>query len=156
MSCRTAIPKVTRGMPPRATPVQALQEGFVLLEALVAMLVFALGILGMVGLQARMTQEQTSAKLRSDAAYMASELVGTIWGDLLHADSYRSNNCNGYARCSDWLNKVVATMPSGSSTVTVTDPDALGARDVSVTVIWTMPGGDQHQYTSVTTVSAAG
>lgn len=128
--------------------------GFALLEALVAMLVFALGILGMVGLQASMTREQTASKLRSDAAYLASEFVGNMWGDIPNIGQYSSANCNGYTRCRDWLNKVAATMPGGSATLVLT-PGA-GFTDVSVTVIWVLPGGEQHQYTAVTTVAAAG
>jgi type IV pilus assembly protein PilV len=130
------------------------QEGFVLLEALVAMLVFALGILGMVGLQANMTREQTASKLRSEAAYLASEFVGNMWGDIPNLGQYSSANCNGYARCRDWLNKVAATMPGGSATLLLT-PGA-DFTDVSVTVIWVLPGGEQHRYTAVTTVAAAG
>ncbi|MBP5997558.1 MAG: prepilin-type N-terminal cleavage/methylation domain-containing protein [Azonexus sp.] len=130
------------------------QEGFALMEALVAMLIFALGILGMVGLQASMTREQTAAKLRSDAAYLASEFVGNMWGDIPNLGQYSSANCNGYTRCRDWLNKVAATMPGGSATLIVTP--GVGFADVSVTVIWVLPGGERHQYTTVTTVAAAG
>ena len=42
--------------------------GFALIEVLVAVLLFAIGILGMVGLQASMTQAQTESKVRADAA----------------------------------------------------------------------------------------
>ncbi len=131
------------------------QDGFALMEALVAMLVFALGILGMVGLQASMTREQTAAKLRSDAAYLANELVGTMWGDIPNLGQYTSANCNGYARCRDWLNKVAATMPGGSATLPVVNPAANNG-DVAITVIWTLPSGERHQYTVATTVTAAG
>lgn len=127
-------------------------QGFALMEALVAMLVFALGILGMVGMQASMAREQTAAKLRSDAAYLASELVGTMWGDTPNLAQYGAGSCNGYTRCSDWINKVAATMPGSSVTLNVN----AGTGDVSVTVIWTLPGGEEHRYTMATTVVAAG
>ena len=139
---------------PQATGKPGRHDGFAMLEALVAMLVFALGILGMVGLQASMKREQTAAKLRSDAAYLASEFVGNMWGDIPNLGQYSSANCNGYARCRDWLNKVAATMPGGSATLLLT-PGA-DFTDVSVTVIWVLPGGEQHRYTAVTTVAAAG
>jgi len=145
---------VARCNTPKATGNPGRHDGFALLEALVAMLVFALGILGMVGLQASMTREQTAAKLRSDAAYLAGEFVGNMWGDIPNIGQYSSANCNGYARCRDWLNKVAATMPGGSATLVLTP--GIGFTDVSVTVIWVLPGGEQHQYTAVTTVAAAG
>jgi len=129
----------------------AIQRGFALLEALVAMLVFAFGILGLVGVQASMTREQTNAKLRSDAAYLAGDLIATMWGDVANIANYSTSNCASYTRCSDWKNKVVATMPTASMAVTV---DATSG-DVSVMVIWTLPNGDSHQYVAATTIKAA-
>lgn len=126
--------------------------GFVLLEALVAMLVFALGILGLVGMQASMTREQTTAKVRSDAAYLTEEVIGMMWGDIAHLSSYATANCASYTRCNDWANKVLATLPSAQYSVVVTTLTG----DVTVTLSWTMPNGDQHKYTSMTTIVAAG
>lgn len=134
------------------------QSGFALLEALVAMLVFALGILGLVGMQATMARETTNAKLRSDAAYLAQELIGSMWGDVANLANYKTTSCNGYTRCSDWLKKVNYGMPKGSATIDV-DP-ATG--NVTVIVYWTMSKDDaagtkeEHQYTLNTTIVAAG
>jgi type IV pilus assembly protein PilV len=128
------------------------ERGFAILEALVAMLVFAFGILGLVGVQASMTREQTAAKLRSDAAYLAGDLIATMWGDVANITNYSTSNCASYTRCSDWKNKVVAAMPSASVAVTVNATSG----DVSVTVIWTLPNGDSHQYVTATTIKAAG
>lgn len=131
--------------------VGSLQKGFVILEAMVAIMVFALGILGLVGVQAAMTREQTTSKIRADAAYLASQLVGEMWVDIPNLSQYASGNCNGYTKCADWLNKVAVNLPSGSSTVTV--DSATG--DVSITVSWTMPGGDAHQHVTATTIVKA-
>lgn len=128
--------------------VVGLQKGFVILEAMVAIMVFALGILGLVGVQAAMTREQTTSKIRADATYLASQLVGEMWVDIPNLSQYASGNCNGYTKCADWLNKVAVNLPSGSSTVTV--DSATG--DVSITVSWTMPGGDEHQHVMATTI----
>lgn len=116
------------------------------------MLVFALGILGFVGTQAAMTREQANAKLRADAAYLAGDLVGTMWGDVANIGNYASSSCKSYSRCSDWLNKVVATMPEASTTITVDSSTRL----VSIALMWTLPNGDSHQYLTATTIKAVG
>jgi type IV pilus assembly protein PilV len=55
------------------------QRGFMLVEALVAILVFSLGILGVVGMQARSVQMMTDATFRAQAAQHASELIAEMW-----------------------------------------------------------------------------
>lgn len=49
-----------------------------LLEALVAILIFSLGVLGMVGLSARAIQAGTDSEFRSEAARMTSLLASRI------------------------------------------------------------------------------
>lgn len=131
------------------------ERGFILLEVLVAILIFSFGILGLVGLQANMINEQSAAKYRSDAGYLAGELTGLIWADVTNIGSYAgsvgSGNCASYARCKDWASKVAATLPAGSSTV-VTDSTT---GDVAVTIGWSMPGGNSHRYLMATTIVAA-
>ena len=57
------------------------QRGMTLLEVLVSLLVFSLGILGIVGLQARAIQYSFDAEDRSRAATIANEVVATMWAN---------------------------------------------------------------------------
>ncbi len=52
------------------------QSGVMLLEALIAILIFSLGVLGIVGMQASAISASRDAKYRADAALLANELVG--------------------------------------------------------------------------------
>lgn len=122
------------------------QQGVVLLEALVAILIFVIGVLGIVGLQASMTQAQTSAKFRGDASYLATQLIGTMWGDIPNLNSYATGQCASYARCNDWKTKVAELLPEGTVGVTV----AGGL--VVVTINWTVPGEGLHNYTASTAI----
>ena len=54
------------------------QSGVMLLEALIAILVFSLGVLGIVGLQASAVAATRDAKYRTDAGLLANELVGQM------------------------------------------------------------------------------
>jgi type IV pilus assembly protein PilV len=133
---------------PRRSP-RAAHSGAILIEALVGILIFAIGVLGIVGLQASMTKAQTSSKFRGDAAYLASALIGTMWADniALNLPKYATAQCAGYNPCNDWKNKVAAALPGGTSVVAV---DA--ANNVSVTIQWTLPNEGSHSYTTSATL----
>lgn len=120
--------------------------GFMLLEALIGILIFSVGVLGLVGLQAAMTKAQTSTKFRADAAYLASELVGTMWGDVAKLSEYQTANCQSNTRCQAWSSKVASMLPNGASTVTV----ASGV--VTITITWTPPNEETHRFETATAV----
>ena len=56
------------------------QQGVFLLEALIAILIFAMGILGIVALGATAIAAQNDAQYRTEAANYATEIVGAMWG----------------------------------------------------------------------------
>jgi type IV pilus assembly protein PilV len=55
------------------------QKGVMMVEALVAILIFSLGILGVVGMQARSVQMMTESVFRAQAAQHASALIADMW-----------------------------------------------------------------------------
>src|SRR5664279_999579 len=57
------------------------QRGAFLLEALVALLIMAFGILGIVGLQAQSMRVTNDSEYRAAALYLANSLTGKIWTD---------------------------------------------------------------------------
>lgn len=65
-------------MKPRSTR-SSKYRGFMLLEALVAILIFALGVLGIVGLQANAIAQSSQAKYRADATLLINDLIGRMW-----------------------------------------------------------------------------
>lgn len=124
-------------------------RGIALIEVLVAMLIFMLGVLGLIGLQSSMTRAQTESKVRADAAYLASELTGRMWADLNNLAGYNGSGCASQARCQEWRNKVASSLPSGGGSVAYDT----GTGNVTITVTWTMPNGDSHKYVTSTTVT---
>ncbi len=127
-------------------------HGFVLIDVLIAILLFSVGVLGLVGLQSAMTRNQTEAKVRADASYLASELVAQMWSNTTSLSSYTSTGCASLALCKEWQDKVAASLPQGSGSVSADGTTG----DVTVTVSWTNPGGESHRYVTQTTISAAG
>lgn len=127
------------------------QHGVMLLEVLVSILIFSIGVLALVGLQARMTAAQSDAKYRADASYLANEVVGMMWGDLTHVTNYNGVACAAHSRCSDWRTKVSSTLPNGAGNIVV---DAT-TQMVTITVTWQYGSDVQHSHTTRTRLSAA-
>lgn len=112
---------------------------------MVGILIFAFGVLGLVGLQASMTKAQTGARFRADASNLSDELLGLMWSDAaVNLPSYASGACASYARCKEWSDKLQNQLPSASSTVTFTA--GAGGGQVDITISWTQPGEGQHRY----------
>lgn len=121
-----------------------------LLEAMIAVLIFSFGVLAIVGLQARSIKNISEAKYRTDAAFLANEVIGTLWAD-------RTNLVAGYVTPVDWQTRVAQTLPNGVGTVTVAvDPSLAPQLRATVTVQWTLPGNDQHTFVSVSQINGAG
>lgn len=55
------------------------QHGVMLLEALIGILIFSVGILAMVGMQAAAFSASADAKSRTEAAAFASQIISEIW-----------------------------------------------------------------------------
>lgn len=135
--------------------VGKLVRGIALVEALVSILIFTTGILGMVGLQAAMMRAQGSAKYRADAAALAGELIGTMWGESANASSANLVNyvstpeatCT-HTPCVQWLTKVASSLPKGAAVV-VTDAST-GRTTVSIS--WTLPTDGLHTYVTTTSI----
>ena len=57
------------------------QRGFTLVEVLVALLIFSLGVLGLVAMQAKATVRAVDAEDRTRAALLADDLIATMWAE---------------------------------------------------------------------------
>ncbi len=137
--------RTLKAMPPRRRS----NAGFLLLEVLVALLIFAFGVLGVVGLQASMTKAQTSAKFRGEAAYLAQELIGSMWGDIPNLDKYvqAGGKCTDYAKCKALEQKIGSTLPAGSLLIEQPSPGLF-----TITIGWTPPAETTHIYVTSTAI----
>jgi type IV pilus assembly protein PilV len=92
------------------------ERGFFLIEALIALLIFTLGILGMIGMGATAVGAQTDARYRSDAATLADEIAGHI---QLNADRSTlvnlQNSLDGFQHQPGGGNCVFNGAPSGDA-----------------------------------------
>jgi type IV pilus assembly protein PilV len=139
----------------KAMPGPAGQGGMMLLEALIAILIFSIGVLGIIGVQALAMQQSGDARYRAAAAQLADELLGQMWtGDRtlanmqLRYNTCTTSACPGYTA---WATTVSNNLPGVSlagTTRPVVSIDAAGI--VTISLYWRSPSddpaADPHQY----------
>lgn len=117
----------------RAISIQSLkkQSGVLLIEAMIAILIFSFGLLGLAGLQATSTQSAINAEERVRASLLASDMISTLWvrQSLTHASVTTD--------IADWEAKVASLSDSGL-------PNATGKVDIAgnvatITITWKSP-----------------
>lgn len=143
------------------SPSPRKQEGVMLLEALIGILIFSLGVLALVAMQAVSVSTVSNARYRTEASFLANEILSQVWVD--RGSNY--NNVANYAvtggvgasvPAQNWVNKVNALMPNSATyppTVAIVTP-AAGGRQVTVTIRWKAPeAADVSNHTAVAFIS---
>jgi type IV pilus assembly protein PilV len=108
------------------------EYGFAMLEALIAIVVFSVGVLGIMGVQAQMIKHTADAKYRAEASYIAQQRIGMMWGDPANAGTFLEADTD-----------VSGRLPGGLRSVT---QPVLGQYVVRVT--WQQPGQAMHTFTT--------
>ena len=124
------------------------QRGVMLIEALIAILIFSIGILAVVGMQSVAIKSVTESKYRSEAAFLANELISNMWTDAGNVCQYAYPS-SSYAKLVNWVAKVDATLPGTTVTrpkvtVTPTAPAACpgtapNGASVQIELFWQLP-----------------
>ena len=118
----------------------AAQEGVMLIEALLGILIFSIGILAMLGMQAVGMRATIDAKYRSEAAFLANRMVGLLWSDPANMTNYATANCGSTvgSDCYIWLTELQAKLPNatGGNAPTI----VINGRQATITVFWQRPG----------------
>ena len=113
-----------------------------LLESLIAMLIFSVGILAVIGMYGRAIGNSAEAKYRSDASMLANELIGKMWVSnrtpaTLQADFQGDAGTGGsaYTAFTDDAQAALPGVAQNWPTVTVDPATSL----VTVVVRWKSP-----------------
>jgi len=128
-----------------------------MLEALIGILIFSFGILGLVGLQAVSIRHINDAQYRGEAVYLANSYVAQMWADnpaglvgkyLKGGTSY------------DAFRELVKRLPGAEKntnepTVDIQPGPSVTSTLVTVTVFWQLPGepdSARHNYSTTAVV----
>ncbi|MGB7814736.1 MAG: prepilin-type cleavage/methylation domain-containing protein [Methylotenera sp.] len=123
------------------------QQGAVLLEALIAVLIFSFGILAISGLQGAMMKNTADATYRAEASYVVQQYMGSLLA-----------NPFGYGQ---GATQPVPTLPNGWLCT-----KAVSNGRLRLKVTWNTPQGndpcvreatvaDEHQYVAITSIFTA-
>jgi len=128
------------------------QAGASLLEALVAILIFSMGIIALMGMQAASIKNSIDAKYRADAAYLANQIIAQMWVDRGNIDSYAHYATAGATACTpggsastltkvtSWTAQAASTLPGATaSKQSISITNLSSAKQVTVTVCWKSP-----------------
>jgi len=120
------------------------QSGVALLEALVGILIFSIGILALMGLQAQAIRNTVESKYRNEAAYLANQIIGQMWVDRTNLANYDTTTGSS-TNMTNWEARVAATLPRVVVGGTNTPIILVAGNQVTVTVRWQLPGNDSVQ-----------
>jgi type IV pilus assembly protein PilV len=118
------------------------QSGAALIEVMVSIIIFALGILGILGLQTSTVSVAADARFRTEAAALADEYIALM---TLEDPANLSNYATGGSRFNEWKALRVsstnaalraATLPNADITVDLGAAGPAGDTPVAVTVTW--------------------
>jgi type IV pilus assembly protein PilV len=120
------------------------QRGSFMLEALIAILIVSLGVLGTVGLYARSVQHVDEAKFRGEAALLANTVIGQMWISDSHFLALQANfaSAGGGPGYTEFATMVGQRLPNAlpAPTVVVTAGPTATSSEVSITIFWRHPG----------------
>ncbi|MBB5019802.1 type IV pilus assembly protein PilV [Chitinivorax tropicus] len=123
------------------------QHGAMLLEGLIAILIFSFGLLAIVGLQGQAVRDVSDARGRIDATYVMNRIVGELW--LKDPKNLKDQNTD-YDDASTDIGKLAISLPNGKANVKVSN------KIVTVTLTWKPPAAkDPNKLVTVTAVNEA-
>jgi type IV pilus assembly protein PilV len=125
------------------------QGGVMLIEALIGILIFSIGILALIGMQGAAIKNTTDARYRSEATFLATQIIGNMWVDMANLPKYDKDFGAAYAPRDNWVTNVAAALPGVDianntrvPTIEVGPDVGLGLADNEVRVLiqWLQPG----------------
>ena len=117
------------------------QCGIVLIEVLIAILIFSLGILGLVGMQANMVRATTDAQYRSEATFIVQQKIAEMWLNQDKLSTFAGDTDISDELPGGWI-KIERGCDGGDLAC------------FTVTVEWQLPGSQEdHQVVTVTRIT---
>jgi type IV pilus assembly protein PilV len=119
-------------------------KGYSLLEVLIALVILAIGLLGLAGLQMQGLKDNHSSQLRSQATFLAADIIDRMQAnraraldgdyDIDFGETVNATTTMAQSDLSNWKNGLNALLPSGDGSIDVVDGTVtvrIGWQDVS-------------------------
>lgn len=102
------------------------ERGFALIEVMVSLVIFSLGVIGLIGMQSRALQLSTDSQDRNTAAMLVNNLSSQMW--------IGKTTSLGAAAIDAWKAQVQAALPNAT-----TDVNSTSATTATITLKWKSP-----------------
>ena len=126
------------------------QRGIALLEAMLAIVILGIGLLGTIGLQARAYSALSDASLRAEATLAGEKLLGVMNADSANVQNYGAVEGGAATPATQaWVDETKAAIPGALVGVVVQQQQLRIQVDISIK--WKRKAGDalnQHLVTS--------
>jgi type IV pilus assembly protein PilV len=134
------------------------QRGIALLEAMIATVILAIGLLGTIGLQARAYSAMNEASMRAEATIASEKLFGLMSTDVANLSSYAmAAGGTPNAVLAKWVDEVKGTADKKGSIPGATISVAVAANSggttstaVTVKISWTRKAGGPANTNTIT------
>lgn len=129
----------------RSLALPRAHRGFTLVEAMVALLVLSIGLLGIAALYVETLRANRTSLYRTVAVNLATDLGDKMRSNRTPADAYACNNpcvpSNGGNDIADadltaWMNQIQGQLPEGTGGVAYTAPTATTPAAYVVSISW--------------------
>lgn len=131
------------------------QRGVAMLEAIIAVIILGIGLLGAVGMQARAYAALSDAGMRAEATIAGDTLLGIMSNDAANLGAYAVAESGAASeQLAPWMTDTKARIPNAAVSVTVT-PET-GRTRVAITIRWTRrTGGAENRHQLISYVANA-
>jgi type IV pilus assembly protein PilV len=125
--------------------------GSALIESLLAVLVFSVGLLSLLALLTATLKESDNARYRSEASLLATDLVSRMWSGERSLQSLRQRFTPAADEYQRWLERVRSTLPGITDNQNLPELLIDDERTIRLTLRWQIPSdAQQHQLVVVT------
>jgi type IV pilus assembly protein PilV len=128
------------------------QSGIALLEAMMAIIILGIGLLGTVGMQARSYSALSDAGMRAEATLAAEKLIGVMNADVANIGLYNlAENGAATPQIAPWVQETKAAIPGAVLSVAVLDQPAQNRYQLDISIRWQRKAkseANRHRVTS--------
>jgi type IV pilus assembly protein PilV len=127
------------------------QGGFTLIEAMVALIVLSVGLLGIAAMYVETLRANRTSLYRTQAVTLATDIADRMRANRAPVNAYacgdpctpaNGGNAIADADLADWMNTIAARLPNGTAGIDYTAPGATTPAAYVVTISWTEVGQD--------------
>jgi type IV pilus assembly protein PilV len=125
--------------------------GSALIESLLALVVFSVGLLSLLMLLTSALKQSDNARYRSEASFLASDLIGQMWSGDRTLQSLQQRFDSASDTYQRWLVRVQSTLPGVTADRNQPELKIDDSRNITLTLHWQSPSDtEQHQLVVVT------